>query len=1302
MRWKRLDRLEDRIAPAAIVRPYQPFTDSEVLAYVTGRDLLGGSPLITEPGGVLVRIPLGHGADPQVVVDQLAARADVAWASPNYVYAVGPGEFIPNDPLFSQQYHLSKIQSPAAWDVTTGSSNVIVAVADDGLAISHPDIAPNVWSNTKETPGNGIDDDANGFIDDVNGWDFEGDDNNVNPENGDTHGTHVAGIIGARTNNAAGVAGVAGGGVRIMPIRWVGNGVGTGTSADCVSALTYAADNGAKIVNMSHTFDGFVGDAAVTTAVNYAYGKGLLLINSAGNNDQADPSRGAFTQILFTAATDSNDQRTAFSNYGKYIDVSAPGMNVLSTTIDSGVFSYRMISGTSMASPNAAGVAALIWSAHPAWTRDQVAAQLIGSADRIDELNPGFEGQLGNGRVNAARGVSSTIQPPRVILEGGLPAEGGFTTTRNFTIGFDTPLRFDPATVSASSFELRGDGADNTFGTADDTLKTLVINGGATYRMGTDGFAITFTGNLAYDRYRFTAKAAVLKDPFGQSLDGDSDGAAGGDFTRTFRVSVSSIQGRVYEDLDNSLLFGTTFDAPLPGWTAFIDSNGNGQLDNGEPVAVTDGVGTYSFLDLSPGTYTVRRVTSAGWTDNRPSSGFYSVTLASSTSTSTANHFGQQRTNAAYGRTHEDLDGSGARESADPNLAGVTVFLDSNNNGVADTTQAIRSSVDVPKSLTFGTVTSVLTVSGVSGPITDLDVNLSIQHTSIVDLSLTLIAPGGRRVLLMAGTGGETDNLSGTVFDDEATLSVSSGVAPFSGRFRPASRLVDFDGMDPNGTWALEVVDDSGIGQAGSLTSWSLTIGGGESITNSDSNGLILLTAVPNGTGIVRAQPLSGWRPASPASGAATVSVGPGPALAIHFGQWRQNAAYGRFFNDANGNAAADSGETALSNWRAYADRNGNGAFDAPVVNKASTNVPRTIANMATTTSSMTVAGIPDPITDIDVNLSINHAHTVDIIVTLIAPDGRRVLLWDRVGTDFDDFTGTILDDEASTAIDAGTAPYTGRFRPQEPLSLLDGSIANGVWRLEVIDTFASYSGTIDSWSLDFETAEPSAISASHGGYAIANLTGPTTIRRVLQPGWGGTQPAADSYPLSFTAGDTVTGLAFGQRQVPPRVASIIINDGSAQRSRVTSLTIAFDRAVTFSNGLTQAFQLTRTGPGSPTGAISFIADSAASTSSRTVVTLSFPPLSDGNYQLSVIAIQVLENGIALDGDGNGSAGGNASFTFHRLFGDSDGDRTITAADFLAFRLMFLSNNPVFDFDGDGQVGPGDFLQFRLRFLTTI
>jgi subtilisin family serine protease/subtilisin-like proprotein convertase family protein len=1302
MRWKRLTRLEDRIAPAAIVRPYQPFTDTEVLAYVTGRDLLGGSPLLTESGGALVRIPLKPGTDPIDFVQQLAIRPDVAWSSPNYVFAVGTGEFVPNDPQYSQQYHLSKIQAAAAWDVTTGSSALVVAVADDGLAISHPDIAPNVWTNTKETPGNGIDDDGNGFIDDVNGWDFVGSDNNVNPENGDTHGTHVAGIIGARTNNADGVAGVAGGGVRIMPIRWVGNGVGTGTSADCVSALTYAADNGARIVNMSHTFDGFFGDAAVTIAVNYAYGKGLLLINSAGNNDEADPARGAFTQILFTAATDSNDQRTAFSNYGKYIDVSAPGMNVLSTTIDNGVFNYRMISGTSMASPNAAGVAALIWSAHPAWTRDQVAAQLIGSGDRIDELNPGFEGALGTGRVNAARGVSGSIMPPRVVLESGLPAEGGFTTARNFTINFEVPLRFDPATVTAAGFELRGDGADNTFGTADDTLKTLIVNGGATYRMGTDGIAITFSGNLAYDRYRFTAKASILKDPFGQSLDGDNDGTAGADFARTFRVAVSSIQGRVYEDLDNSLLFGASTDATLPGWTAYIDANNNGQLDNGELTAVSDNTGTYSFLDLSAGTYIVRRVTPSGWTDNRPASGFYSVTLGSSTSTSTANHFGQQRTNAVYGRTYEDLDGNGARESADPNLAGVTVFLDVNNNGVADTAQAVRNATDVPKFLTFGTVTSSLAVSGVSGPITDLDVNVSVQHPAVGDLTLTLVAPGGRRVLLMAGAGGESDDLTGTIFDDEATTAVASGDTPFAGRYRPVSRLVDFDGLDPNGTWSLEIIDNSGIGAGGSLTGWSLVIGGGEPITSSDSIGLVLLTAVPNGTSTVRALPPSGWRPATPPSGAVTVSVGSGPATGVHFGQWRQNAAYGRFYNDANGNAAADPGESSLANWRAYADRNGNGTFDAPVVNRASTNVPRTIANMATTTSSMTVSGIADLITDVDVNVSISHAHTVDVIVTLIAPDGRRVLLWDRVGTDLNDFTGTILDDEASTAIDAGTAPYTGRFRPQQPLSLLDGSSANGVWRLEVIDTFASYSGTIDSWSLDFETAEPSALSATHGGYVIPNLAGSTTIRRVLQAGWGSTQPDADSYPQSFNAGDTVTGLAFGQRQIPPRIATFGVNDGSAQRSQVSSLTVTFDRAVTFTNGVMSAFTLTRTGPGSPTGAIAFTVDSTASTSSRTVVTLSFPPLSDGNYQLSVSATQVSENGVALDGDGNGTAGGNASFTFHRLFGDSDGDRTITTADFLAFRLMFLTGSPVFDFDGDGIVGPGDFLQFRLRFLTTI
>jgi len=1325
----RLRRLEDRLAPAAVLLPGRAFTDHEVLAYVRGTDAVAavaGATGVTdvrvifaEPGGALVRVGLAGGVRPETAVLALAARPGVEWSSPNYVYGLG-GEFIPNDPLFGQQYAPPLIQAPAAWDTTTGSPGVIVAVADDGIALNHPDLAAGIWVNAKEIPGNGVDDDGNGFADDVNGWDFVEDDNSPLEENGDTHGTHVAGIIGARGNNGAGVAGLAGGGpngagVRIMPLRFVANGNGTGTAADAAAAFSYAANNGAKIINTSQSFDGFVGDPAVTAAVNFAYSKGVLFVNSAGNNNQLDPPRRAFTQVLFVAATDPGDVRTAFSNYGSYVDLAAPGLNVLSTVWDNNntKYDYRMISGTSMAAPTAAGVAALVWSAHPTWTRDQVAAQIVGTADRIDEFNPGYANWLGSGRVNADRAVHGLVPPPRFGPVTGLPADGGFTAAKSFTISLAAPLKFDPATVSAADFELRGDGVDNIFGTADDTIVTLVLNANVPYQVGTDALNLAFSGNLVVDRYRFTAKASGLSDPFGQLLDGDGDGLPGGDFVRTFRVAVPSIQGRVYEDTNVNLL-SDPGDPSLGGWTVYLDGNNNGVFDAGETGVLTDAAGSYAFLDLKAGTYTVRRVTPAGWTDNRPAAGSYTITLATGTSTSPGQHFGQLRSNAIYGRAYEDLNGDGVRDDSDPALPGRPVFVDVNGNSTLDAFSVVASATDVPVPVVAGLVSSSISVAGFAGALTDLDVSIDLPHAAVGDLVLVLVAPDGRRVELAAGVGGETNNFTGTIFDDEAAGAVTGGSAPYAGRFRPTGRLVDFDGLDPNGTWTLEVTDLRPFADDGNLTAWSLVLTTGEPQGASDINGNLLVTAVPAGKWTVRSPAPPGWRPAFPPAAAQPATVADGVALTeVNFGQYRQNAAYGRVYHDTNANGQADDGEPALPGWRTFVDRNGNGKFDAPVTTLASVNVPITTVNMGTITSLLTV-GVADPITDLDVTLSITSPYTGELEATLIAPDGRRVLLFRHLGIDGNNYTNTTLDDEAATPITAANPPFTGRFRPQGSLAEFDGLIPLGLWRLEVKDLMQSYTGVLTAWSLTFETAEPTALSAVTGGYVIPNLPAVGVLRRVLQPGWGGTQPINDAYPFSVAAGDTLVAQDFGVRQGPARVASVLVNGGAAQRSRVTEVQVRFDRVVITPANPAQAFKLVRTGPGAPAGEpdglVALTADLSGSTASQTVVRLTFSgPLTegggslvDGTYQFVVLGSKVAENGVSLDGDGNGSAGGDFVFAVHRLFGDADGDRDVDAADFGPFRQVFGTATFTFDFDGDGDVDAADFGQFRLRFGTAV
>lgn len=280
----------------------------------------------------LVQVELGTVAE---TVSELASDPAVAYAEPNYVYRASG---LPNDPLFPRLWGLHQdsdvdMDAPQAWDITTGSPSVTVAVVDTGVAIDHPDLAPNVWRNPGESGGgkesNGIDDDRNGYVDDFQGWDWVGDDSRPSDLHG--HGTHVAATIGAVGDNATGITGVAMN-ARIMALRAL-NSDGAGTTAELASAFTYAAHNGAKVVNVSLGGDGY--SLSVLNAI--AAAPDTLFVVAAGNaganNDLGSsyPCNYPAPNIVCVAAMDSTDQLAGFSNYGATtVDLAAPGVGILS------------------------------------------------------------------------------------------------------------------------------------------------------------------------------------------------------------------------------------------------------------------------------------------------------------------------------------------------------------------------------------------------------------------------------------------------------------------------------------------------------------------------------------------------------------------------------------------------------------------------------------------------------------------------------------------------------------------------------------------------------------------------------------------------------------------------------------------------------------------------------------------------------------------------------------------------------------------------------------------------------------
>ena len=326
-------------------------------------------------------------ASKAIDVLSVAARIDniegVAYAVPN-----GYREMMqnPNDEQYvaGQQWGISQIKAEAAWDITTGSRDIIIAVLDTGTATDHPDLSDKI----------------------VPGFDFYANDNNPNDDNG--HGTLTAGIAAASSNNGTGVVGVSWG-ARIMPVKVLGGPRGAGEDEGVARGIRFAVDNGARIINAS--LGGGEDSPVIRDAVRYAADRNVLLVAASGNTPDGKPQfPAAYESVLAVGATGRNDTFTGFSSYGPYVDVTAPGVGILSTSWDNGTLAYGYFNGTSASCPFVSGLAALVWSVNPALTAEQVKWIIEDSSD--DFGAPGFDENYGKGRVNAERAVKLAQQGP--------------------------------------------------------------------------------------------------------------------------------------------------------------------------------------------------------------------------------------------------------------------------------------------------------------------------------------------------------------------------------------------------------------------------------------------------------------------------------------------------------------------------------------------------------------------------------------------------------------------------------------------------------------------------------------------------------------------------------------------------------------------------------------------------------------------------------------------------------------------------------------------------------------------------
>lgn len=373
----------------------------------------------------------------------LSDDPDVEWVTRNHIYytnARQPGlddDFIPNDTLFPEQWWLTRISAPAAWELTRGDSSILIGIIDSGVDYLHPDLAANIWRNWADADSDGVDDDGNGFIDDVVGWDFvdapslpsggDSRDRDNDPMDEHGHGTYVAGIAAAETDNETCIASVAPH-CRIMCLR-AGNISGYFEEDDVAAALLYGAANGAAAVTMS--FGDVVLSPLLHETVQIAYQEGVVLVASAGNAvSTAVHYPSGYPEVISVGATDPLDHRADFSNYGPSVDVMAPGYEIISTIqgADCGLWIYQ--NGTSYAVPQVAAAAGLLLAVNPSLSPADVLQIITTTAD--DLLVQGWDPETVHGRLNVRRAVEQAAFGSDVVARINSPSndEGlseGFT-----------------------------------------------------------------------------------------------------------------------------------------------------------------------------------------------------------------------------------------------------------------------------------------------------------------------------------------------------------------------------------------------------------------------------------------------------------------------------------------------------------------------------------------------------------------------------------------------------------------------------------------------------------------------------------------------------------------------------------------------------------------------------------------------------------------------------------------------------------------------------------------------------------
>jgi len=532
-------------------------------------------------------------------VKALSGRSDVEFAEPNYFVKTETTISL-NDPYLEKQWYLDRVRAHEAWAKTAGAADVVVAVLDTGVDMDHPDLKDNIWINRGEVPNDGVDNDGNIYVDDTNGWDFVAGDNNPRPDfkewwftkEGIDHGTIVAGIIGAVGNNSRGIAGAAWG-TKIMPIR-VLDSAGSGDVLTVIDGIDYAVEKGADVINLSFIGSGF--SKSLFLALERAYKAGIVVVAAIGNQSGVGQDLDIEPQypvcyyggegeniVIGVAATDKEDKKASFSNYGtKCVDVSAPGVDFWSTVAyNPGMEDFQEYysggwSGSSVAAPLVAGTVALIKSLNRNLGVTEVRNLLTVNSDNIDDNNPDYKGKLGKGRLNMARVVeaaSLTVESSQFSLRKGdilaapvsvlKPEVKIFKENSTFVKSFMAYPEAFLGGVNIASADVNGDGAG-------EIITGAGPGGGPHVRIfRQDGTAIG--GFMAYGKtFRGGVNVAAGDiDGDGKSEIVTGAGPGGGPHVRIFRQDGTVLGG--------FMAYPTTFRGGIN--VAVGDVDGNGKAD---------------------------------------------------------------------------------------------------------------------------------------------------------------------------------------------------------------------------------------------------------------------------------------------------------------------------------------------------------------------------------------------------------------------------------------------------------------------------------------------------------------------------------------------------------------------------------------------------------------------------------------------------------------------------------------------------------------------------------------------------